>query len=359
MNTIAKSDCASDRVYCVDLAKNKFQVHTFSGHGERLARRMLNRTQFDALFCKAQTPRGLIVMEACGSANHWARRYRERGYRAKLVPAQFVAKRRIGNKNDGNDADAIYAVHTDSRVHPVPVKTLAQQDLCAWHCARERLVGQRTQCINQVRGLLAERGLVQGKGKTGLHALLRQVNETTNVEVTAPLQHLVAIIAEQIDELSVHIANIERQLKAALATSPVAQNLKTIFGIGVVTATAFASETGGNVQRFADARQFAAGIGITPREASSGQTRRLGKITKRGNPYLRRLLVQCAQVIVNLRDKRDDALCVLARRLFAMHKLRNTVIVAIANHLARIVYAVIKHGKPYRPGGPHTPAIAA
>ncbi|HKI62979.1 MAG TPA: IS110 family transposase [Mariprofundaceae bacterium] len=358
MNTIAKSDHASDLVYCVDLAKNKFQVHTFAAHGERLQRRTLNRTQFDTLFCKAHTPRGLIVMEACGSAHHWARRFGERGYRVKLIPAQFVAKRRMGNKNDGNDADAIYAVHTDPRVRCVPVKTLDQQDLCAWHCVRERLVGQRTQCINQIRGLLAERGWVQAKGKAGLDALLRQVNAATDTAVTPALQHLVAIIAEQIDELSAHLAIVERQLKAALATSPVAQNLQTIFGVGVVTATAFASETGANVQRFADARQFAAGIGITPREASSGQTRRLGHITKRGNPYLRRLLVQCAQVIVNLRNQRDDRLCVLARRLFAKHNRRNTVIVAIANHLARIIYAVIKHGKPYQPGGHHAPAAA-
>lgn len=356
MNTIVKSHAASGLVYCVDLAKNKFQVNTFGPHGERGKQRTLNRSQFDKFLCDPQTPRGLVVMEACASSNHWARRLGVRGYDTKLVPPQFVAKQRLGNKTDGNDADAIFAVHCDKRVRPVPVKTLEQQDLSAWHCLRERLVGQRTQCINQARGLLAERGVIERKGAAGFQALLRRVNEETFDEVTPAVQQAVAIIAEQVGELSAHIATIEQQLKVALASSVVAQNLKTIFGIGLVTATAFAADTGGSVQRFADSRQFAASLGITPREHSSGQTRKLGPITKRGNPYLRRLLVQCAQTIVNRCNKREDALCVMARRLLAMHKRRNTVIIAVANHLARIVYAVIKHAQPYDPSGRSLPA---
>lgn len=359
MNTNANTHNASEPVYCVDLAKNKFQMHTFGPHGERLHQRTLTRTKFDQLLCDAHTARGTIVMEACGSANYWGRRFAKRGYRVKLVPAQFVAKRRIGIKNDGHDADAIYAVHTDKRVRPVPVKTLGQQDLCAWHRVRERLVSQRTQCINQVRGLLGERGLVERKGTAGFKALLWLINNEDVPQVTPALQYIVAGIVEQLDELNAHIDRVERELKTAMKTSPVAQNLFTIFGIGLVTATACAGEYGASLERYSDCRQFAASIGITPNEHSTGQTRRLGPITKRGNPYLRRLLVQCANVVVNLRNKRDDALCLLARRLFAANKRRSTVIVAVANRLARIIYAVIKHHQPYQPGGQRTLARTA
>lgn len=356
MNTIAKtvSIQTSSRwglIYCVDLAKNKFQVHTFGPHGERLQQRTLTRGKFDALFSSAQTSRGLVVMEACASAHYWARRFERWGYSCKLVPPQFVAKHRVGNKTDGNDADAIFAAHRDTRVRPVPVKTLDQQDQCAWHRRRERLVSQRTQCINQARGFLAERGVIAAKGAGGFSELIATINDHVSDEVTPMLKNILSLIAQQIEQINAQISVIERQLKETLTISPVAQRLETIFGVGLITATAFAAETGGSVQRYADARQFAAGIGITPREESSGEKRRLGAITKRGNPYLRRLLVQGAQSIMQARDRREDALCQMARRLMNQRKPRNTVVVAIANRLARIVYAVIKHGENYCPDG--------
>ena len=221
MNTNANSHTASEPVYCVDLAKNKFQAHTFGPHGERLQQRTLSRKKFDTWLCNPHTPRGLIVMEACGSANYWARRFAERGYRIKLLPAQFVSKRRIGNKTDGNDTDAIFAVHMDKRVKPVPVKSLAQQDLCAWHCVRERLVSQRTQCINQVRGLLAERGMVERTGTAGFKTLLWRVNNEAAPQLTPALQYLVATIVEQIDELNTHIERVEHE-QAQLVAHPAA-----------------------------------------------------------------------------------------------------------------------------------------
>lgn len=339
---------AAGRVYCVDLAKNKFQVHVYTPSGERLQQRTLSRVGFDKFFLDPAKAGGLVVMEACASAHHWARRLIERGYRIKLVPPQFVAKQRHGNKTDGNDADGIFAVHRDPRVRPVPVKSLEQQDVCAQHRLRELLVKQRTQCINQARGLLAERGCIAARGDGGFVELLHRVASEPGAEVTATLAELLVLIVEQIRAIDARIAVLEARLSATLQRSPEAQRIDGIFGIGVVTATAFAGEYGGNVERFADARQFAASLGITPSEHSSGETRRLGAITRRGNPYLRKLLVQCAQTILNS-THRDDAICVFGRRLLEKPKRRGSVIVAIANRLARIIYAVIKHGSDYRP----------
>lgn len=346
----------SDRTYTVDLAKEKFQVHEFSAQGECLAQHRLTRNKFDAFFSGAGRAGGLVVMEACASGHYWSRRLQARGYRTKLVPPQFVAKQRLGNKNDGNDADGVYAVHRDPRVRPVPVKSLAQQDLCAQHRVRELLVRQRTQCINQARGLLAERGCVAARGEGGFAALLERVARHEGGELTPTLTQLIGLIAAQVKVLDARIAQMDDQLDAALAESPDAQRLDGIFSVGTVTATAFVGEFGTDVSRFANAPSFAAGLGITPSEHSSGATRRLGAITRRGNPYLRRLLVQCAQTVVRHAGRRDDAICLFARRLLARHKRRNTVVVAVANRLARIIFAVMRDQKPYRSGEP-VPAL--
>lgn len=339
----------ADRVYCVDLAKNKFQLHTFSPGGERIAARTYARSKFDAFFADPAKAGALVVMEACASSQYWARRLASRGYRIKLVPPQFVAKQRHGNKTDGNDADAIFAVHRDPRVRPVPVKTLEQQDLCAMHRARELLMKHRTAHINQIRGLLAERGCIAAKGEAGFSDLLARILSQPPAEVTAGLVDTVMLLAEQIRAVEANIDLLDARLKVVRAHSPAAQRLDGIFGVGPVTATAFVGEYGHSVERFADARQFAANIGITPSEHSSGEKRRLGAITKRGNPYLRKLLVQCGQSVVNAAGRRDDAICRFAQRLLAQGKRRNTVIIAVANRLARIIYALFKHQTDYRP----------
>ena len=342
---------SADRVYCVDLAKNKLQLHVFSPAGERIEQHTLSRAKFDAYFRDPAKVGGLVVMEACGSGHYWGRWLQRRGFRTKLVPPQFVAKQRVGNKTDGNDADGIYAVHRDPRVRPVPVKTVEQQDVCAHHRIRELLVCQRTQYINQARGLLAERGCVAARGEGGFAELLDRVAHHPSEEISATFAALIGLIGTQIHAVNAQIDDLDGRLEAVLAQSPVAQRIDTIFGVGCITATAVAGEYGNSVARFADARQFAANLGVTPSEHSSGEKRQLGPITKRGNPYLRKLLVQCAQVVLLYANRRDDALCVFARRLMERHKQRNTVIIAIANRLARIIYAVIKHHTSYQPNG--------
>ncbi|MDN5940002.1 MAG: IS110 family transposase [Salinisphaera sp.] len=359
MNTNAQSHRPSDRVYAVDLAKNVFQVHTFGPHGECIRRQRLSRRKFAEKFSHPNTAPGVIVMEACSSSNYWARRFNELGYRTHLVPPQFVAKRRIGNKNDGNDADTVHAVSTDRRVKPVPVKTLHQQDLLALHRVRERLVKQQTQCRNQVRSLLAERGLVAKAGLAGFKELMEQLNQQEAPQVTEPLRYLVATMVEEIEQRRARLRQIEIQLKDASKQSAICPLLTTIPGIALITSTAVDAEHGNGVARFADCRQFAASIGVTPGEHSSGEKHRRGPITKRGNHYLRRLLVQGAKNVVNHCHRRDDALHLQARRMLEAGKPRNKVDIAIANRLARIVYAVIKHREPYCASGSHSQAVAA
>ena len=335
-------------VYCVDLAKRKFQVHGYSADGFCAYRRTLSREAFEKLFNSFCGTEVLVVMEACASAHHFGRRFMAMGLKVKLVPAQFVAKLRHGNKTDGNDADAIYAVHRDPRVRPVPVKSVQQQDLCAHHRVRELLVSQRTQLVNQARGLLAERGLIAARGHEGFAELLRKVADHTHSEVTEPLGDLMQLIAAQIQGIEAQIDAIEGCLQEALTSSELAQRLDGVVGVGCITATALVGTVGDHVERFADARQFAASLGVTPRENSSGETRRLGGITKRGDPYLRKLLVQCAQSILNVCQRREDAICRFARKLLD-RRPRNTVVIAVANRLARIIYAMIKHGTEYQP----------
>jgi transposase len=342
------------RVYCVDLAKQRFQVNVFSAQGLRVREMTLSRARFEAWFTPQRSGDALVVMEACGSSHHWARVLQSRGYRVKLVPPQFVAKQRIGNKTDGNDADGIFAVHRDVRVRAVPVKTLAQQDLGAVHRMRDLLMRQRTACINQLRGLLAERGCVAIRGQGGARALMARLEAPPSGEITPTLIALLHQIKTQIQDLEARIGRLDKDLAKTAREHPVARNATTIFGVGAVIATAVTAKYGSDVSRYADARQFAANLGTTPSEHSSGQSRYLGGITKRGDPYLRRLLVQGAQSVLRHCTRRDDPICLLARELL-QRRPRNVVVIAIANRLARILYAVIKHGTPYRYG----PTVAA
>lgn len=335
-------------IHCVDLAKEKFQVHSFSHSGECLKRRTLTRRQFERLFGDAQTPRGLIVMEACASASHWCRRFEALGHQTRLLPAQFVAKHRVGNKNDGNDAEAIYATHCDKRVRPVPAKTLEQQDLAALHCARQLLIKQRIQLTNQIRGLLAERGCVAGKGDKGFQLLLARVAERLDPEVSEPLLEIVGVQLKVLEALDAQLSVIDQRVNQVARQTPLATRLTSIFGVGPVIATAFVAEHGAGVERYADARQFAASLGLTPTEHSSGATHRLGSITKWGDAYRRRLLTQGANTVVSNCHRHLDPLSDLARRLLDKHKRRNVVTIAVANRMARIIYALLKHPQDYR-----------
>lgn len=352
MNATAESSRVQRPVYCIDLASTVFQVHRFTTHGRRLARQRLSRAKFKAFVVDPHRTRGIVVMEACGGSHHWGRQFQAQGDTVKLVPPQFVAKRRHGNKTDGNDADTIFAVHQDARVRPVPVKTVAQQDTMARHRLRDLLRRQRGQLICHLRSVLQERGHIERKGDGGLAALVRRLGAGELVDVSPEVTRQLLEVWEQIDDLHKRMAALDKALDVQCRQDPAARRLTTIFGIGPVTATAVVATHGNQASRYASAAQFAASMGTTPWEDSSAERRRLGGITRRGDAYLRWLLCQCSQSVIQHADRRDDAVSRLVLRLRAAGKHHNTIVVAVANRLARIIYAMLRDATDYRQPAP-------
>lgn len=354
------------KVYAVDLAKDYFHVNVYSAHGEQLSSKGMTRTQFVKCVSDPQRARGMWVMEACAGAHGWGRKLLGLGDQAKLVPAQFVSKQRIGNKNDSNDAQAIFAVHLDARVHPVPIKSDPQQGKLAIHGARQILIASRTKLSNHLRSLLAEHLHIAGKGASALQLLVSELSEIdAAAQLNVDVQVVLVSMQAMLTTLNEQIALMDEKLTQQVAQSSVAKNLIKAPGIGPITASAMAAEYATGVARFSDSRQFAANLGLAPGEHSTGGKTRMGGITKRGNSYLRQLLVQGAQGIVTSAcpkpnskrgvaqaldpslTKQDD-LHVFARSLHA-RKPRNVVVTAVANRMARMVYAMLKSNAVYRP----------
>jgi transposase len=327
--------------FSIDLAKRKFQVHGYSAHGEKIVVKTLTRDKFLAFF-RDRPERSRVVMEACATSHHWARQLRSLGFRPELLPAQHVAALVIGQKNDANDADAIYEAAHRPKIRPVPVKSESQQDLLAIHRVRDRLVKTRTALINQVRGLLAERGVVFDKRTATLkRALPRWLEEAQD-----PLKTLIESLLEEWRLLEQRIANLETALKAHYRATPACQRIGAVEGIGVLTATATVASVG-DARAFHSGRQFAAWIGLTPRERSSGERRHLGGITKRGDGYLRKLLIHGARSAVRAALRKEDTRSRWIKALITRRGM-NKAVVALANKNARILYALLSRGEDYR-----------
>ncbi len=350
-------------VYCVDISKHHFHVNRYTAHGELQVSKALTRSKFEQLVRDPQRAAGLWAMEACAGSHHWGQVLLGQGDKVKLLPTQFVSLRRVGNKNDGNDAAAIHATHLDLRVKPVPVKSEAQQDDRVMHSIRSQLVAQRTATLNTIRSQLAERGLITGKGQASLKALLTEVLDGSVLQ-RPRLQQVLASAKGVLDALNVALTELDRMVSLHAADSAAASMLMEVPGIGPISASATVTEHVQGVARFQDCRQFAASYGLTPGEHSTGGKTRLKGVTRRGNAYLRCLLVQGAQVVLNQacpktprrevaagrqRAPADHDLHDLARRLSASGKRRAVVVCALANRMARIIYAMLKTGEVYRP----------
>jgi transposase len=332
-------------VYAVDLAKNKFQVHGFDTRGERRVAKTLSRSGMLKFFASREGAE--VVMEACASAHYWGRYLMMLGYRVRLIPAQHVRAYVLGNKTDANDADAIYAVSRRKDIRPVQVKTVAQQDALLVHNTRERLIAARTALINQVRGVLAERGVVFGQRVNVLRRELAAWLETPpGGEVTELLQQWVRERWAEWDVLAEQIAHCDRQMRQWYQTTPACAQIGEVEGIGVITATAVVASVG-DARQFDSGRQFASWLGLTPKERSSGAMRHLGGITKRGDGYLRKLLVHGARAAVLAAKGKHDA---RSRWINALveHRGHNKAVVALANKNARIVWALLTTGECYR-----------
>jgi transposase len=327
----------------LDLAKNVFQVHGIDETGQVVVRKALRRGQVVGFF--AGLPRCLIGMEACATAHHWARELMALGHEVRLMPPQYVKAYVKRNKNDAADAEAICEAVSRPAMRFVPVKTAEQQGVLMMHRARDLLVRQRTMLVNALRGHLAEFGLVGAQGLHKVAALVTIIKNGTDERVPEIARQILTVIAGQIEEVEARVAALEAQILAWHKSNPVSQRLATIPGIGPIIATAITA-TVPDPGVFRSGREFAAWLGLVPRQNSTGGRARLGGISKRGDSYLRRLLVNGAHAVLfwSKAAKHDPWLNSLRAR-----KHRLVVAVALANKTARIAWAVMSSEEKYRP----------
>lgn len=322
----------------VDLAKSVFEVAVSPAPGKVSQRHRLSRKRF-RLFLAQQAP-ATLVMEACGSAHYWARVAQARGHQVRLLPAHDVVRYVRGNKTDRSDTKGILEADRNEDVRAVPVKTVEQQALMGLHRMRSTWVATRTRRLNTLRGLLRELGIIISVGARQVVPQVWSEISDTDSAVPESLRPVLAEAAREIRELEARIAEVERQLEGIAQQSDVVRRYRTIPGVGLLTATAIAGSVGA-LDRFPSSRHFASSLGLTPREASSGTTRRLGSITKRGDPYLRTLLIHGARSVLHhaKRSEKHDRF-----RAWAIDRERslghNKAAVAVANKLARILWAV-------------------
>lgn len=328
--------------FAVDLAKNKFQVHGYDCRGQKVFARTLTRKGFSRFFTHREE-RSRVVMEACAGAHYWARELIKLGYRAELLPPQHVAALVIGSKNDANDADAIFEAAQRPKIRPVAIKSEAQQDVMALHRVRDRLMKARTALTNEIRGLLGERGVVFPKGAATLRgALPLWLAEQT----PGLLRWQIEQLWEEWQQLEQRIKRQDQQLHQVYRHESACGQIGAVEGIGELTATAVVASIGDGCS-FHSARQFAAWLGLVPREHSSGQRHQLLGITKRGEGYLRKLFVHGGRSVVQAAGGKTDARSRWIQALVA-RRGKNKAAVAVANKNARIVWAMLHTGECYR-----------
>jgi transposase len=334
----------------LDIAKNVFQVHGVDAAGAVVAK-SIRRAQLLAFF--ASLPPCLVGIEACSSAHHWARARIAIGHRVKLMPPAYVKAYVRRNKNDPVDAEAICEAVGRPNMRFVAVREVENQAELMRHRTRELLAGNRTRMLNALRGHLAEIGVVAPQGAQHAYGLKRLLaaghDENGEIIVPACVREALAPLAGQIDAIDAEIEAIDGQIKAQVKGDDLARRLATIPGIGPITASAIVA-TVRDPSAFVSGREFAAFIGLTPRQNSTGGKERLGSITKMGDRYLRKLLVVGACAALVHRKGHNDALRVWADQLMARkpakYKFKLTA-VAFANKVARIVFALMTRGGEY------------
>lgn len=334
----------------VDIAKRVFQLCCVDDAGETVQTKRLGREALLPFFSK-QAPT-TVALEACATAHHWGRELTALGHEVRLLPPRYVKSYVWRNKTDAADAAAICRASRDPGIHDVPVKSVEQQAALALHRVRELLVGQRTTLGNALRAHLAEFGIVEAQGQAGLTRLRRLVEGGEASTVGAEVRPALEALASQWTLLDAHIRELERAIARRHKADELSRRLATVPGIGPITATALVA-TVGDARNFKSGRHLAAWLGLTPKEHASGLKRRQGGISKRGDAYLRRLLILGAQS----RMQRHKANAPGADPwLTALRQRRPTPVAAtaLANKTARIAWAMMVRGESYRQ--PATPA---
>jgi transposase len=330
----------------LDLAKNVFVVHGEGARGHVTIRKNLTRGKMVELF--ANLPPCLVGMEACGSAHHWGRKLQGLGHTVKLMAPQFVKPYVKGNKNDAQDAEAICEAVGRPNMRFVALKNEEQQAVLALHRARQGFVKARTAQANQIRGLLAEYGITIPKGISNIPGRVGGIIRDESNGLPEPFRHLLARLFEHFKNLDQQVGEVERDIKRWHRNNPLSSKLAEVRGVGPLTASAMVAQFG-NGKAFASGRQVSASLGIVPRQHSSGGKQVLLGISKRGDRYLRTLLIHGARSVVRtigtkarLNDPQDIWLAkIMARRG------KNVAVVALANKNARILWALLAHERHY------------
>lgn len=332
----------------LDIAKQVFQVHGVNEHGIVTMRKTLRRAKVLEYF--AQLTPCLIGIEACSGAHYWARELGKLGHTVKLMASQFVMPYRKRGKNDANDAEAICEAVGRPNMHFVAVKSEEQQAVLMVHRARSLAVETRTALVNQIRGLLGEFGLVVPKGIAKLRRQLPQILEDAENGLPTLAREVLAGLLEQLRELDQCVQQYDVKLRGLAQQSEPARRLMRIESIGAMTATAIVASMG-DPHVFRSSRNYAASLGLTPRQHSSGGKYRLGQITKQGDPYIRTLLVHGARSHLRTVDRKADGKSAWARRL-KERRHANVAAVALAAKHARIAWALLAKDMEYRVAGP-------
>jgi transposase len=329
----------------IDLGKTVFHLVGLSQSGGAVVRKKFSRTQL--LRFTANVEVDLMGMVACAGSHSLGKALCDQGHEVRLMPAQYVKPFVKTNKNDFIDAEAIAEAVTRPSMRFVPIKTDEQLDMQSLHRVRERWIMRRTAVVNQIRGLLLERGITVRTGRCHLDAALPHILEDNSTSLSGALRFLLVELKQELEQLAVQIEQAKTLIQRAAQQSEACQRLDAIPGIGPLTATALIAAIG-NGGAFRKGREFAAWLGLVPCEHSTGGKQKLPGISKRDNCYLRKLFVQGARAVLQFRDKQSPGLRKWLQELFARTHY-NVAGVALANKLARMAWAVLASGDIYRP----------
>ena len=328
----------------LDIAKHVFQVHGVNEQGKVVIQKQLSRSKVLTYF--AQLPACRIGMEACGSAHSWGRELQKLGHDVRLMAVQLIKPYRTKQKNDRNDAEAICEAVSRPQMRFVPIKTVEQQAVLTVHRARELLVSERTAVANQIRGLLMEYGKVISPGIQRLRRELPAVLGVDDEGLPTLVRTVVTELQARLLELDERITGHDRQIAQVARQTEAAKRLMRVEGVGPITATALVA-TVGDAKAFSHGRQFAAWLGLVPKQCSTGGKPRLGPITKRGNVYLRTLLIHGARSVLQFTPQRTDAKSVWVEEV-RQRRGNNIAAVALAAKHARILWALLAGGQEYQ-----------
>ena len=328
----------------LDLAKNVFQVHGMDGKEETVLRKKIRRGQVLKFF--ATFPPCLIGMEACGSAHYWARALSAQGHQVRLIPPQYVRPFVKTNKHDAADAEAIAEALVRPTMRFAPIKSAEQQAVLMLHRSRELLVKQRTMLINALRGHCSELGMTARQGPSRVTDLIERIEDSDDTRLPAVACEALSVLIAQLQTVKEAIRTLEGKLQEWYRSQEVSQRLTTIPGVGVITATALVATIGDGSQ-FKSGRHLSAWLGLVPRQHSSGGKSRLGRISKRGDGYLRRLLVHGSRTVLRWQRAAPQPSVPWIGALLT-RRPTNVVLVAMANKTARTVWAMMRDQQSFK-----------